>query len=88
MGCQPFIAFAATSGAITDTNLHPGFLKPYQTNSFTANQIIQYSCTNYQSGAWINLSPNYQILRTVAGSGATWTYTIQKDGQNGSTQLP
>lgn len=74
--------------AIGDHQLHPGFLKPYVPNTFTATQIFQYSCTNIQNGAWVTFSPTYSIVRTVGQSGSTWTYTVTKDGKNGSMQLP
>ena len=79
---------AGTLGGVEDQQLHPGFMKPYVSNTFTATQVIQFSCTNYQSGAWQNLSPFYSITRTVSGSGSTWTYTVTKDGHNASVQLP
>jgi hypothetical protein len=80
--------FAGTDGGVIDNNLHPGFLKPYVANQFTASQKFQYSCTNYQSGAWqdIPFGP-VAIIRTIQNS-PPWTYSIVKSGSIASTNLP
>jgi hypothetical protein len=80
--------FAGTDGGVIDNNLHPGFLKPYVYNQFTAMQKFQYSCTNYLSGAWQDFSfGTVSIARTVQNS-PPWTYSIVKSGTSASTNLP
>ncbi len=83
------VAVPATDGGFEDFNEHPGFLKPYVSNSFTANQKFQYSCTNFQSGAWIDFSftPG-AIQRTVEQAPIIWRYQITKSGSSASTTLP
>jgi hypothetical protein len=80
--------FPATDGGSYDNNLHPGFSKPYVYNQFTAAQKFQYSCTNYQSGAWQDFSfGSVPLIRTVQNL-PPWTYSIVKSGSRASSALP
>jgi hypothetical protein len=79
---------AATDGGFYDNNTHPGFLKPYVYNQFTSTQKFQYSCTNYQNGAWQDFSfGTVSIVRTVQNV-PPWQYSITKSNSRASTNLP
>ena len=75
------------NAAVIDHQLHPGFLKPYVANSFSATQISN-SVAPITWGAWQPLSPTYTIVRSVSNSGSVWTYQVAKDGHYASVQLP
>jgi hypothetical protein len=79
----------ATDGSVGDQNSHPGFLKPYVYNQFSANQKFQYSCSNYLGGAWVDFTfaPG-AIVRTVDQPSLAWRYTITKSGSSATTGLP
>jgi hypothetical protein len=76
----------ATDGGTYDSQLNPGFLKPYVANSFTATQTFQYSCTNVNNGAWVTFpSISYSIQRAVTqNANGTWQYTLTKAATSSS----
>ncbi|HVS87243.1 MAG TPA: hypothetical protein VHF01_03355 [Candidatus Acidoferrum sp.] len=80
----------ATAGGLGDTLLHVPFSsRPYATDDVTANQVYQFSCTNYLSGQWIALLPTsgtLPIRRVVSQN--PWQYTITKTGWSNSGTLP
>src|SRR5439155_19342602 len=79
---------AGTDGGMDDQQEHADFLGPYVFDDFTANQKFQWSCTNYQSGAWVDFpNPPGPIERQVS-LGSTCTYKVTKSGKSASTTLP
>jgi hypothetical protein len=80
--------FAGTDGGVVDNNTHPGFVKTYVYNQFTATQKFQYSCANYNGGAWQDfpLGP-LSIVRTVQNV-PPWQYSITKSGSTAIVNLP
>jgi len=78
-------SFPGSDGGFYDNQLHPGFLKPYVSNSFTATQTFNYKC----GGATVTLVQNISIVRTVQQNGqSVWTYTVTKSGSSASMTLP
>jgi hypothetical protein len=65
---------SATGGTSEDTNYvsNLSFVKPYVANSFTATQLIQYSCSG---GSWTTIYTD-TITRSVAQSGGNWVATV------------
>jgi hypothetical protein len=77
-------SFSGSDGGFYDNQLHPGFLKPYVANGFTATQTFNYNCG---AGA-VALVSNISIVRTVQQNGTAWTYTVTKSGSSASVALP
>lgn len=77
-------SFPGSDGGFYDNQLHPGFLKPYVSNSFTATQTFNYKC----GGGTVNLEQNISIYRSVQQNGIVWTYIVTKSGSSASVSLP
>jgi hypothetical protein len=81
----------ATAGGLSDDQLHKGFLQPYATDAFTADQVFQFQCTYYKNNQWVTLLPQsgtIAIRRVVSVNGTTWQYTVTKSGASNSGVLP
>jgi hypothetical protein len=80
------LATAATGGVGNDVHSPgSGFTSTYVSNSFTATQKYQFSCTNYNSGTWNDLVTGISIVRTVSqNADSSWKYTITKSGVSAS----
>ncbi|MGH9597016.1 MAG: hypothetical protein ACRD3K_09485, partial [Edaphobacter sp.] len=62
-----------------------GFTSTHVANSFTANQKYQYSCTNYNGGAWNDLLTGISIVRAVSqNADSSWKYFITKSSVSAS----
>ena len=77
---------AATLGVASDHH-YPGngFVTPYVATDFSINQKYQFSCSNYNGGAWTDLLTNQIIERkTEQNPNSSWKYTIAKAGVSAS----
>ncbi len=76
------------SGVLTDTHASNAFSSTLQAAGFTASQVYRYrtSCANH--GDWVILKGPMDIVRQVQQQSGQWKYTISKDGNSKTFNLP
>lgn len=74
------INLSAVGGMLIDTHTTKSFIKPYQNESFSANQIYRYHCGPdccMNPGVYVTLLNIGSIFRAVTeGEGDVWRYSI------------
>lgn len=86
----PLIISIAADGFMGDNHGHADFSTPAN-DSFTVNQVYQFSCPNYQNGAWTQFYPTsgtQQIVRSVYAQGGLWWYQITLGGYSNAIEFP
>lgn len=79
----------ATGGGFQDSNFPPtSYNKPYSAASFQAIQRLEWTCTNYQSGAIQNFVSDVTITRSISQAGGVWIYSITKGSDTNTAPLP